>query len=241
MKTLLKSLATLLLATVGFAQADNQKPQSFETEVTLKVGYRFLLSLPEGYETASGKTWPLVVFLHGAGERGEDLELLKKHGPPKLLAAGKKFGAIIASLQCEPKQVWNAHGVKAVTDHLAATLRVDKNRIYLTGLSLGGYGTWETAMEYPETYAAIAPICGGAGVRWTMAERIKHLPTWIFHGDADKAVPVENSHKIHDALLKAGAPVKLTIYPGVGHDSWTATYDNAEFWEWLLAQKKPSA
>ncbi|MDZ4288307.1 MAG: prolyl oligopeptidase family serine peptidase [Prosthecobacter sp.] len=236
----MKTLFVLALLLIGQAApaADTQTPQAFSGEVTLKVGYRYLLSLPDGYEKAADKTWPLIVFLHGAGERGDDLELLKKHGPPKLLAAGKKFGAIIASLQCEPKQIWNPHGVKAVTDHLAATLRVDRDRIYLTGLSLGGFGTWETAMEYPQTYAAIAPICGGAGVRWTMAERIKHLPAWIFHGDADKAVPVENSNKIHDALKKVGAPVKLTIYPGVAHDSWTTTYDNPEFWEWLLAQKR---
>jgi predicted peptidase len=93
-------------------------------------------------------------------------------------------------------------------------------------------------MEYPDTYAAIAPVCGGAGVRWVMAERIKHVPAWIFHGDADPVVPPENSQKIYDALKKLGAPVKLTLYPGVAHDSWTATYDNPEFWTWLMAQKK---
>jgi predicted peptidase len=128
--------------------------------------------------------------------------------------------------------------VKAVTDHLIKTERIDTSRVYLTGLSMGGFGTWETAFEYPDTYAAIAPVCGGAGVRWVTAERIKHLPAWIFHGDKDGAVPVENSHKIHDALKKIGAPVKLTIYPGVGHDSWTATYDNPEFWAWLFEQRR---
>jgi predicted peptidase len=104
---------------------------------------------------------------------------------------------------------------------------------------MGGFGTWETAFEYPDTYAAIAPVCGGAGVRWVQAERLSHLPCWIFHGDKDGAVPVEFSHKIHDALKKAGAPVKLTIYPGVGHDSWTQTYDDPAFWAWLFAQKRP--
>jgi predicted peptidase len=147
-----------------------------------------------------------VIFLHGAGERGSDLELIKKHGPPKLIAAGQKFPAVIASLQCESKNLWNPHGVKAVTDHLIKTERIDTSRVYLTGISMGGFGTWETAFEYPDTYAAIAPICGGAGVRWVTAERIKHLPAWIFHGDKDGAVPVENSHKIHDALKKIDAP-----------------------------------
>ena len=232
-------LATVLIHPVH-AQTE-QTPQSFSGEVSLKVSYRYLLALPDGYEAQTDKKWPLVVFLHGAGERGMDLEMLKKHGPPKLIAAGKKFEAIIASLQCEPKTVWNPHGVKALTDHLAKTLRVDKSRIYLTGLSMGGFGTWETAMEYPDTYAAIAPVCGGAGVRWTMAERIKDLPVWIFHGVKDPVVSVDFSQKIFDALKKVGSPVKMTLYPEALHDSWTVTYDNPEFWEWLFAQKRASS
>lgn len=236
---MVKTLA-LLLAAASFASADTQTPASFTGDFVIKVNYRYLLSKPEGYDADTAKKWPLIIFLHGAGERGNDLEMLKKHGPPKLIAAGQKFPAVIASLQCEPKILWNPHGVKAVTDHLIKTERIDTSRVYLTGLSMGGFGTWETAFEYPDTYAAIAPICGGAGVRWVTAERIKHIPAWIFHGDKDGAVPVENSQTIHDALKKIGAPVKLTIYPGVGHDSWTATYDNPEFWEWLFEQKRAS-
>jgi len=221
------------------AAADTQVPASYTGDFAIKVSCHYLLSKPEGYEADAARKWPLVIFLHGSGERGSDLELLKKHGPPKLIAAGQKFPAVIASLQCPTGELWNPHGVKAVTDHLIQTERIDAQRVYLTGLSMGGFGTWETAFEYPKTYAAIAPICGGAGVRWVTAERIQHLPCWIFHGDKDGAVPVENSRKIFDALKKLGAPVKLTIYPGVGHDSWTQTYDNPEFWEWLFAQKRP--
>lgn len=235
---MVKSLA-FLFATAAFALADTQTPESFSGDFVIKVNYSYLLSKPEGYETDAKKKWPLVIFLHGSGERGNDLELLKKHGPPKLIAAGQKFPAVIASLQCKPGDLWNPHGVKAVTDHLIKTGRIDTSRVYLTGLSMGGFGTWETAFEYPDTYAAIAPICGGAGVRWVTAERIKHLPAWIFHGDKDGAVPVENSQKIFDALKKINAPVKLTLYPGVAHDSWTQTYDNPEFWDWLFAQKRP--
>jgi predicted peptidase len=220
------------------ASAQESSAQSYSGEVTLKVGYRYLLDLPEGYAADPAKTWPLIVFLHGAGERGDDLELLKKHGPPKLNAEGKKLPAIVTSLQCEKARIWDPHGVKAVTDHVSSTYRVDRQRIYLTGLSMGGFGTWETALEYPDTYAAIAPICGGAGVRWVMADRIKNLPCWIFHGDQDAAVPVAFSEKMYNALKKAGSPAKLTIYPGVGHDSWTRTYDDPAFWEWLFAQKR---
>lgn len=232
-RTLL-AISSLAFATVHAGQTAD----AYEGEVTLKVGYRYLLSLPAGYDSDPAKKWPLILFLHGSGERGTDLELLKKHGPPKLIANGRTIPAIVASLQCESARIWNPHGVKAVTDHLARTLRVDTARLYLTGLSMGGFGTWETALEYPDTYAAIAPICGGAGVRWVMAERIKDLPCWIFHGDKDTAVPLDFSVKMHTALKKAGSQAKLTIYPGVGHDSWTQTYDNPEFWDWLLAQKR---
>ncbi|MBK8093761.1 MAG: prolyl oligopeptidase family serine peptidase [Verrucomicrobiaceae bacterium] len=235
---MVKTLALLLLSATALL-ADTQTPASYVGDFVIKVNYRYLISRPEGYEADPAKKWPLILFLHGSGERGTDLELLKKHGPPKLIAAGQQIPAVIASLQCEPKQIWNPHGVKALTDHLVRTERIDTARIYLTGLSMGGFGTWETAFEYPDTYAAIAPICGGAGVRWVMAERIAHLPCWIFHGDKDAAVPVEFSVKMHKALEKLAAPVKLTIYPGVGHDSWTQTYDDPAFWKWLLEQKKP--
>lgn len=228
-----------LLVSLSSSIAAEQTPQSFEGEVTLKVGYQYLLALPEGYEADPAKKWPLLVFLHGAGERGDNLELLKKHGPPKLIAAGKKFEAIVISPQVLSSNIWNEHGVKALTDEIVRTHRVDTSRIYLTGISMGGFGTWDTALAYPGTYAAIAPICGGAGVGFVMAERIKDLPCWIFHGDMDKAVSVDFSIRMHDALKKVGSEAKLTIYPGVGHDSWTRTYDNEEFWTWLFAQKRP--
>ncbi|WP_395743602.1 prolyl oligopeptidase family serine peptidase [Prosthecobacter sp.] len=234
-----KIAALLLFASTSLLLADTQTPESFTGDFVIKVNYRYLLSKPDGYEANKDQKWPLVIFLHGSGERGNDLELLKKHGPPKLLAAGQKFPAVIASLQCENNHLWNPHGVKAVTDHLIKTLSVDPRRVYLTGISMGGFGTWETAFEYPDTYAAIAPICGGAGVRWVTAARLKHMPCWIFHGDKDGAVPIENSQKIYDALKKIDAPVKFTIYPGVGHDSWTRTYDNPDFWTWLFEQKQP--
>jgi predicted peptidase len=236
------SLASLLLFSCSCLPAGEQTAHEFRGKAVLDVGYRYLLSLPDGYEADKGKKWPLIIFLHGAGERGTDLEVLKKHGPPKLVAAGKRFEAIIASLQCEPKQIWNSHGVKALADDLVKTHRVDADRIYLTGLSMGGFGTWDTALDYPDFFAAIVPICGGAGVRWVMADRIQHLPVWVFHGDKDPAVPVEFSIKMADALKKAGGNVKLTIYPGVGHDSWTQTYDDPALWEWLFSQKRqPSA
>ena len=214
-----------------------QEAKVFEREITVTARLKYLLALPEGYETGVER-WPLLVFLHGAGERGDNLQLLKKHGPPKLIEAGKKFEAIVISPQVPEKNIWNPHAVKALVDEMIKTHRVDTSRLYLTGISMGGFGTWDAALAYPDTFAAIAPICGGAGVGFVMAERIKDLPCWIFHGDKDGAVPVDFSLKMHGALQKAGSQAKLTLYPGVGHDSWTQSYDNPDLWTWMFAQKR---
>ena len=178
------------------------------------------------------------MFLHGSGERGDNLELVKKHGPPKLIAAGQNFPAIIVTPQVASHQIWNPHGVKALTDEIMHTHQVDPDRVYLTGISMGGFGTWETAMEYPDTWAAIMPICGGTGVRFVMAERIRRIPEWIFHGAKDPVVDPAFSTRMHGLLTKLGAPVKLTLYPEAQHDCWTVTYDNPEVWKWLFEQRR---
>jgi predicted peptidase len=116
--------------------------------------------------------------------------------------------------------------------------RIDLDRVYLTGLSMGGFGTWDTVTEYPQTYAAVIPICGGAGVRFVMASRIKHIPEWIFHGAKDPVVDPKFSQRMFDSLKKLGADVKLTLYPEAQHDSWTAAYESEETWAWLFAQKR---
>lgn len=232
------TLLTLLLLHAPALTAAEQTENHLTSQTSLSLSCRYLLALPQGYEQDSARLWPLVVFLHGAGERGDDLEMVKRHGPPKLIARGRDLGVIVASPQARAGDVWDPHLVKALTDHLSATLRVDKNRMYLTGLSMGGFGTWETALTYPSVYAAIAPICGGAGVRFLMAERIKHLPVWIFHGARDTVVEPAQSQKMYDGLKKIGGNVRLTLYPDAAHDSWTATYDSPEFWTWLLDQKR---
>jgi predicted peptidase len=213
-------------------------PQSFEAEVTLKVGGNYLLCLPESYDASQPKEWPLLVFLHGASERGDDLDLLKKHGPPKLIAAGRKFDAVVACPQVPAKGVWDPHGVKALVDTLKRRCRVDEDRVYLTGISIGGFGTWETMGAYPEVFAAAIRICGGTGTRAFMADRIKDIPAWIFHGEADPIVPVDYSRRIYEQLKRAGGHPKVTIYPGVEHDSWTRTYDSPLVWEWLFEQRR---
>lgn len=239
--TLLLLLSFAVSTALADQPAPSQSSKSFEGQVTLAVKYDYLLSLPQGYEADTTKRWPLVVFLHGSGERGSQVEQVMRHGPPKLIASGKAIPAIVISPQCQPGQIWNPHGVHALTQHLMQTHRVDADRVYLTGLSMGGFGTWETAMEYPQTYAALVPICGGAGVRFVMAEKIKHIPVWIFHGEKDTVVEPAFSKRMNEVLIKLGAQPKLTLYPQAGHDAWTATYDNQEMWDWLFQQKRAPA
>src|SRR5262249_37880875 len=148
-----------------------------------------LLYLPDAYDS-SKKEWPLLLFLHGAGESGDDLARVKRHGPPKLIEGGKAFPFIVVSPQSSGRG-WNADTLNALLDDLISKYRVDKDRVYLTGLSMGGFGTWSLAATHPEKFAAIAPICGGG--RPEDASKIKDIPTWVFHGAKDTTVPIARS------------------------------------------------
>lgn len=237
--TLCAGLALIGSACLADEAADRLVPQSFQSEMTLQLGYHYLLTLPEGYAADPAKKWPLLIFLHGAGERGSDLNLLKKHGPPKLIAAGQKFEAIVASPQVPAGEFWNPHGVKALVDTLKKAHRVDDTRVYLTGISMGGFGSFDTLCAYPDTFAAAIPICGGAGINVVKFNSIKDLPIWIFHGGKDPVVPVQFTDMAISWFKRAGAPnIKVTIYPEAQHDSWTQTYDNPEVWKWLFEQKR---
>ncbi|WP_166820250.1 carboxylesterase family protein [Thalassoroseus pseudoceratinae] len=217
------------------AEADNvgiQKPAKLEAKVPVELDY--LLYLPKDYEKQD--SWPLLLFLHGAGERGSNLDLVKVHGPPKMIANGHEFPFIVASPQCPKGKRWVPTPLMALIADLESRYKVDSDRIYVTGLSMGGFGTWSLASYAPDRFAAIAPICGG-GERWA-ARNMTKLPIWAFHGTADRAVPVERSEQMIEALKKVGGSPKLTLYPDVGHDSWTRTYENPKLYEWLLQHKR---
>ncbi|WP_290663351.1 prolyl oligopeptidase family serine peptidase [Ignavibacterium sp.] len=216
-------------------KSDKQKHLKLEKEIKLKVELQYLLYLPEDYEKAE-KEYPLVLFLHGAGERGNDIELVKRNGPPKLIEEGKNFPFILVSPQCPEQTRWNyqTQSLIALLDEIESKYRVDKNRIYVTGLSMGGQGTWSLALTQPNRFAAIAPICGWTDT-WEVC-KIKHLPVWVFHGAKDNVVPVTESQQMFDALKQCGAEnIKLTIYPEANHDAWTETYNNPELYNWLLS------
>jgi len=219
--------------------AGKQVPQALEKTVDGKaLALNYLLYLPKDYGK-KGEKWPVVLFLHGAGERGDDLDKVKVHGPPKLIAAGKEFPFICISPQCPARAWWPAEvpALEALLDDLEARYAVDRDRVYLTGLSMGGFGTWALAFDQPKRFAALAPICGRGDT--SKAALIKDVPTWVFHGGKDPTVPLKNSQDMVDALKAAGGSPKFTIYPEAGHDSWTATYNDPEFWKWLLEQRRP--
>ena len=218
--------------TCGEEQPGVQGKASLATHVEVHMDY--LMYLPKDYDTQD--KWPLILFLHGAGERGDDLELVKVHGPPKLIAEGKHFPFIVVSPQCPKQRWWEPIELTSLLDQIVKTHKVDEDRVCVTGLSMGGFGSWRLAAYTPQRFAAIAPICGGGETYW--ARRFPHLPVWVFHGAKDTGVPLERSQEMVDALKEAGGNPKLTVYPEAGHDAWTETYNNPKFYEWLAAQRR---
>lgn len=235
-----------LLGVVCAVAADDSLVPPLQSANTMKavlqipVSIDYLLYLPEAYP-ASTEPWPLIMFLHGAGERGSDLAKVRKHGPAKLIDAGKRFPFIIVSPQCPANGWWTSElqlrSLVALLADLQRRYRIDEDRVYLTGLSMGGYGTWALAGARPDLFAAAAPVCGGG-----MPERVgsmRDVPTWAFHGVKDQTVSPDESRKMVAALKKAGGNVKLTLYPDAGHDAWTATYRNPALYEWFLSHRRP--
>ena len=230
-------IAMCLLCGTALAAETGQSAQTMRKQVEITLNYQ--LYLPSDYGKEQGKKWPLILFLHGAGERGDDVSVVKKHGPPKLVDGKTELAVakfIVVSPQCPANKWWQPHEVIALLDEVSQKHSVDADRVYLTGLSMGGFGTWETASRYPERFAAIAPICGGGDPR--RVRSLRAMPTWVFHGDKDEAVPVQRSIEMVDALKQAGNDAKFTRYPEAGHDSWTVTYNNPELYEWFLKHKR---
>jgi predicted peptidase len=194
----------------------------------------YLLYRPPDYE-ADDRLWPLVLFLHGAGEVGTDLEIVKEEGLPQRVADGWAPPFILVSPQARSRP-WAPDSLVALLDHVQDEFRIDPDRIYVTGLSMGGAGTWSVATAYPDRFAAAVPICGygdPGGV-----ERLREMPIWVFHGAKDDIVPLTSSRQMVDGLKDAGADVRFTIYPEADHDSWTAAYATDELYDWMLSKKK---
>lgn len=225
-----KILVLVLLILFIKPLSAQQKAEQFNIPVN------YLLYLPKDYDRDTIKKWPLMIFLHGSGEAGTDLEKVKTHGPAKLIEEGKQYPFIVASPQAAPGEGWEPQLIIRLVKGIQSKYNVDKDRIYLTGLSMGGFGTWATAIKFPNVFAAIAPVCGGGDT--AEIAKLKTMPVWCFHGAKDKVVPPRESYRMIDALKKVNSNVKLTIYPDAEHDSWTATYNNDSLYTWMLEQKR---
>jgi predicted peptidase len=244
-----------VVASAFTSAADNR--DRFEARTFADGDYKLNYRLLKPKTVNGSQEYPLVLFLHGAGERGEDNEKQLVHGMNDFASdeVMAKHSAFILAPQCPTGEQWGginrlaksptppdqlapalAAALKAV-DALRKEFPIDDHRIYITGLSMGGYGTWDALAKRPELFAAAAPICGGG--KPEAVSKFKDVPIWAFHGADDKTVPVEQSREMIEALKAAGAKPKYTEYPGVGHNSWAQTYADPAFYEWLFAQRKP--
>lgn len=201
-----------------------------------RAGLDYLVYLPPNYDRSAGP-WPLIVALHGSGSTGHDLALVRSEGLPRYVE--EQGGIPFLVIAPQSPRGWKIVALDALLDEVLARYRVDTGRVYLTGLSMGGHGTWAWAAARPNRFAAIAPICGwGDPAR---AGRLREVPVWAFHGAADAVVPPDRSRAMVEALRAAGGDAILTIYPGVGHDAWTAAYADPRLYAWLRGHRRPAS
>jgi predicted peptidase len=230
------------------------EPREFVGSNGVPLKYRLIK--PLNYQ--QGKKYPLVLFLHGAGERGSDNSITLKHAAKDFLDPERRaeFPAYVLIPQCPKDKKWSEvdwsketsqipenpsdsmQSIKELLDDMIENGGVDRNRVYITGLSMGGYGTWDAIARYPNFFAAAAPICGGGDPK--TVKQFQSLPIWCFHGAKDSVVKVGRSREMIEALQAIGSKVKYTEYPDADHDSWTATYSNPELYNWLFAQRRES-
>lgn len=249
-------LAILALETNAVTDAYQEREYSYKSDDGASHVFKYRLLTPAKIEP--GKKYPLVVFLHGAGERGDDDKAQLKYLPtwmaePKMR---EKYPCFLLAPQVPNNEKWSDSPwdkrtsqplpekmsksmmlTVGILDELIKSESIDTDRLYLTGLSMGGYGTWDLAERMPKRFAAVVPVCGGGDD--TKADRLVGIPLWAWHGDADPAVPVERSRQMIEAIKKAGGAPKYTELPGVGHDSWTKAYTDPDgAIPWMFQQKK---
>ncbi len=206
-------------------------------ETEMHYPFSYVQYLPPDFDPQ--KRYPLVFFLHGAGERGTDLDVAMRHGYMKYVREeGKEYPFICLAPQCPDHRYWGCYteSLLAFLDEMLEKLPIDPDRVYLTGLSMGGTGTWMLAMSRPETFAALLPVCG-SGIYWNAFE-LKHIPIYICHGDCDTIVPVSESIQMLSAVNRNGGNAQIKIYYGVDHNAWDYAYTDDELLAWLLKQRR---
>jgi predicted peptidase len=248
----LSGILLCLLVVTGRGQ-DKPQDQFMAARVfhqKVKISCDYLLFLPRDYKTNRTEHWPLLLFLHGAGERGTNVWRTDIHGPSHYIAAHPDFPFIVVTPLCPSNQVWSQEVLTGLLDESVKKYRVDTNRVYLTGLSMGGFGSWDLALSCPERFAAVIPIAGGGDDLPVILARtgfaasgnvaaLKSLAFWVFHGAQDTVVEPGESGRMVESLRRLGvAEVKLTVYPDATHNSWERTYNNPEIYDWLLRHKR---
>lgn len=250
---------TMLFLSLGSLRAQSGETGFLNRVITVGgESRRYQIYVPADY--SNRVAWPVILFLHGAGERGTDGLLQTTAGlGPAIRQAPERFPAIVVFPQARPKAHWTGDQADMALAALAKTMseyHVDANRVYLTGLSLGGHGSWYLAYRHPELFAAVAPICGwtkgspGVGIPESvvppehgaslsaLAKRLAKTPLWIFHGEMDSVVPVSASREAAEALKSVSTVVHYTEHLGLDHNSWDATYGSQAFVKWLFAQRR---
>ncbi|WP_116788425.1 prolyl oligopeptidase family serine peptidase [Flavobacterium psychrotrophum] len=228
------TLLALVFSLTGFAQKDESG--LFKTEITVKKQLGYALHVPEN---AKKEKKPLIVFLHGSGEKGTDIEKVKIHGPFNYLKT-HSIDAFVLAPQCPEEEYWDSEVLYKLIQKVAKDNNIDPKRIYLTGLSMGGWGAWNLAFAHPDMFAALVPIAGFVD-RVPMIENCKigEIPIRIFHGLLDDVVDVQYSEVIYKKLQPCAKDIKLTIFDDANHNSWTRVYDDPAIYEWMLKQTKP--
>lgn len=208
--------------------------RQLRTEVTRAVELDYLIAEPSGLS----EPWPLLLFLHGAGERGDDLDLVAVHGPPKQAAAGTPLPFLMVAPQCPAGSwwTWQTDALLALLTEIIDSYPVAADRVYLTGLSMGGIGAWDLAARRPDLFAAVVPICGDG--RRYLVPGLTSTPIWAFHNSDDPLVPVQGTLDLVEGVREAGGDVRATINTIGGHDAWTAAYDDPELYRWMLDQRR---
>ena len=245
----------VLYVSANMAPADESRQRMKQSVDGQRLHY--LIQAPAEKSPKAG--WPLLLFLHGYGECGDNLEEVKKHGPPKLIAKFDSLaGCIVVSPQCPRNSWWRVNVIKALVEEVVNDRGdIDRRRLYVSGLSMGGYGIWSFISHYPDYFAAAIPICGGGNPLRLPANRppvkigiknefdpvglkqAKDLPVWTFHGTKDGSVPIKETEMLVKILKEAGGTkITFTAYDGVGHvAAWEKAYENPEVWEWLFSQR----
>ena len=241
-----RTLALAMLGTLlslGAPVMSEPQSSSFETgqhpqPAVTEGGYAYQLHVPQGVTRAhKSERWPLLIFLHGSGERGDDVAKVKVHGPPKVADSDPAFPFILVSPLLPAEEDWDIAKLDALLEHEMEELPVDPARVYLTGLSRGGHATWRWGAAEPERFAALAPIAGRGDPATACA--LKDVPVWAFHGDRDDVVVPEGSFAMARAIRACGGQkARLTIYPNLGHNAWDPAYDDPALYLWLLGQRR---